>query len=234
MSEILYAVILAVILVALVSSGFQDRPLTLSERPLTLSERLADIQERHPDWSEELCEGVARGRYTEELVVQNPEWPWDKISEKLVTRGMTKDMVVASWGTPREAIRVDSDSEIHCYSLHYLLFTDGFVEDWDRIVTATELISDYAANELAADKEYKGQTIVVEGRIDSISKEETGVLVVVLQGRDYSLTDIRCHFPSSSEESLLKLQGGQMVTIKGRCIGKGLFGIFLVGCSLFP
>ena len=99
-------------------------------------------------------------------------------------------------------------------------------------VTAEQLVSDYEANEVAADEKYKGRKLFVPGIVERIAKDFFGTPYVVLEaGGKYSLTGVQCMFDDGHTGPLANLQKGQRVDVTGKCIGKGMT-VLLTGCNL--
>ncbi|GIW90596.1 MAG: hypothetical protein KatS3mg109_1028 [Pirellulaceae bacterium] len=96
-------------------------------------------------------------------------------------------------------------------------------------VTATQLVDDYKANEIAADEKYKGEVIVVSGTIESIGTDIWGTMYVTLMTGN-PIVSVQCMFADKYKSQLANVRRGQYVTIKGRCEGKHL-NVLLRGCS---
>lgn len=88
-------------------------------------------------------------------------------------------------------------------------------------VSASHLIAEYKANEVAADERYKGRLLAVSGTVDTIGKDILDSMYVTLSsGEQYSITTVQCFFDDSSKSQLSGLSKGQQVTIVGVCDGK--------------
>jgi hypothetical protein len=101
------------------------------------------------------------------------------------------------------------------------------------IVTAKKIISDYEANEIAADNRYKNKVVQVKGIVDSVSKDFLGGLYIVIKSGDrYALNSIHASFPEESSGLLSKLKKGDNVTVT--CDGKGfmVFSVMLSDCIM--
>jgi len=96
-------------------------------------------------------------------------------------------------------------------------------------LSADQLFSDYAANEVAADQKYKGQVVVVTGQIDSIGKDITDEAFVVIGGSGF-LDGVQCMFVKSQETAVAGVSKGQVVTIKGEVGGK-MGNVLLNNCT---
>lgn len=94
-------------------------------------------------------------------------------------------------------------------------------------VAAPVLVADYEANEVAADRKYKGQILEITGIVDSIGKDILDSMYVTLDsGEQFGITSVRCFFDESEENYLAALSKGRSLTVKGRCDGK--FGNVLI------
>lgn len=99
-------------------------------------------------------------------------------------------------------------------------------------ITADRLMREYEANEVAADRRYKGKVIVVTGVIDSIGTDVLDTLYVVLQAESEGLSRVQCYFGDSHATELSQLREGVRIDIKGRCGGK-FMNIQLRGCTIY-
>jgi hypothetical protein len=99
-------------------------------------------------------------------------------------------------------------------------------------VTAVKLASDYEANEVSADANYKGKTLEVTGTISTIGKDILDTPYVALSdGKQYSITSIQCMFDKSDQDQLTSLSKDTKITLQGRGAGK-LGNILLRECSI--
>ena len=88
---------------------------------------------------------------------------------------------------------------------------------------ATELASDYAENEMEADKKYKGKIVVVTGKIYQIGKDPLGQPFIVIGGRAFGYSGVQCVFARGKDSSVAALSKGQFVSVKGKVGGKNVF-----------
>ncbi|MBF0106913.1 MAG: hypothetical protein HQM16_16495 [Deltaproteobacteria bacterium] len=86
-------------------------------------------------------------------------------------------------------------------------------------LTARQLYHEYDSNEVAADAKYKGQVVVVSGKIQAIGKDIMDDAYVVLGGGDY-FDGVQCTFTEGQKSSVAGLSKGQQVAIKGEVAGK--------------
>lgn len=86
-------------------------------------------------------------------------------------------------------------------------------------VTAVQLERDYAANEVAADAQYKDKVLRVSGIVDEIRKDLLDEPVLTLRTRNRFDT-VHCSFDGDgANASLAALRKGQPVTVRG--LGSG-------------
>jgi tRNA_anti-like len=98
-------------------------------------------------------------------------------------------------------------------------------------VSAAQLISEYKANEIAADQKYKGLLIQVTGKVDHVGKDILDSMYVTLKGDGkYEFVSVQCFFDDDWAKRLSYLSEGDPVTIQGTCNGK--FGnVLLKNCE---
>ena len=95
------------------------------------------------------------------------------------------------------------------------------------LVTASDLVAAYEANEVAADQRYKNQRFVLTGTVETIGKGLFDSPYVVLHGG--LVIGAQCVF--DKEAGLASLEKGQTVVLVGT--GAGKFGnVMLRGCEL--
>jgi hypothetical protein len=100
-------------------------------------------------------------------------------------------------------------------------------------VTATELIIAYEANEVAADRSYKGKWLAVTGTVESIGTSGSKTFVRLSNDEDsWSLTDTQCFIAAESIDAVAELVKGDTVTFLGKCNGLGLFDVEVTDCIL--
>lgn len=83
------------------------------------------------------------------------------------------------------------------------------------LVSAEQMARDYQANEITAQRKYEGKVLEVTGRISTIRSGSTGRFAskpILMLGV------IRCEFTSAAQ--LESLSAGQVVTVRGKCIGR--------------
>lgn len=80
-------------------------------------------------------------------------------------------------------------------------------------ITAEQLVDAYDKDETAADKLYLNQAIAVLGKVEEISKNQDGKIVVLLQSAD-PMSGVQCTLRNN-----VTIEAGKQVTIKGFCNG---------------
>lgn len=100
-------------------------------------------------------------------------------------------------------------------------------------ISAAQLISEYKANEIAADQKYKGKLIQVTGQVDHVGKDILDSMYVTVNGKDkYEFVSVQCMFDDERATRLSYLREGDPVTVQGTCDGK-LGNVLLKNCE-FP
>lgn len=98
--------------------------------------------------------------------------------------------------------------------------------DSETTVAAEELVNLYSANQVAADRRFKGKYIRVTGAIDELGKDIMNCPYVNLTAGTRQVRRAQCVFEKSDEAALAALKKGQRISIVGRC--DGLMGNVLV------
>lgn len=91
-------------------------------------------------------------------------------------------------------------------------------------VTPKELDDAYSANEVSADKKYKGKIAIITGKIDSIGVSSGKPVINLVDSSDhykYTIATVHCYFNDDSQSNkIANLSKGQIVTIKGKITGQ--------------
>ena len=95
-------------------------------------------------------------------------------------------------------------------------------------VTAVKLTSDYVANEIKADNDYKNKVLSVTGAIEDIKRGITDNIFVVLTGSE-KFRAVQCYF--NDEKAAQKLIKGMKVNFVGKCDGL-MANVVLKDCQL--
>jgi len=91
-------------------------------------------------------------------------------------------------------------------------------ETADLQISATELFTQYEANEAAGNQKFIDRIIDVTGKIAEISEDEDGSSVVMLREAD-AFSGVLCTLKDSERSAVRDLKIGQQVTIRGFCTG---------------
>jgi hypothetical protein len=81
-------------------------------------------------------------------------------------------------------------------------------------LTAVELATAYDKNEVAFKSKYNKKIVTINGIIQDIGVDITGQAFVLIGGEDLSLY-VACSFPKNRDASVMKLNKGEFVTIRG-------------------
>lgn len=99
-------------------------------------------------------------------------------------------------------------------------------------VTAPNLFADYEANEVSADEKYKGKTLDVQGRVETIGKDIVDSMYVTLDiNKPMSIGNVQCMFDGGHKAELTQLKKGQKVTLRGEVSGK-MGNVLMRNCAI--
>ncbi len=114
----------------------------------------------------------------------------------------------------------------------------------DGTVDFSEFVDGYFDNTPAYDTQYKGKTVSLRVKVQSVDKAsgsinpggkatEARTAGAVLLRTDFSgkYKTMECYFPASRAESVLKLKAGDAALVKGKVLGKGL-SVYLADCEI--
>lgn len=99
-------------------------------------------------------------------------------------------------------------------------------------VSAKELRLAYEGNKVAADAKYKDQWVLVSGTISSIAEAGGGYDVKLETDEFLSLTAIVCKVAADEVDTVLALNTGQYIAIRGILEGKGFSDIVVQNCTV--
>ena len=91
---------------------------------------------------------------------------------------------------------------------------------------ASTLISEYQANEVAADKKFRNEGILLEGTIVRVMKDLSDNNIILLSGNNF-ISNVYCHV---TEADALRVSRGRRIKILGRCKGMALNNVVLENC----
>lgn len=103
-------------------------------------------------------------------------------------------------------------------------------QEADLKITATELYTQYEANENAGNQKYIDRIIDVTGEVAEISTDENGAVVVILRQPD-DFSGVLCTLEASERGAAKKLEIGKTATIRGFCTGM-LMDVVLNKCVI--
>ncbi|MFL0252886.1 OB-fold protein [Clostridium neuense] len=90
-------------------------------------------------------------------------------------------------------------------------------------VSAVDLAKAYEDNEVNADKNYKGKTVLTSGTINDIGVIAGQTFIVLSSGKDFAVTNVQCFFKEKGEiDKISNLKKGDTVTIQGVVDGKSM------------
>lgn len=100
------------------------------------------------------------------------------------------------------------------------------------VVTAAQLLTAYAADELSADELYRGRVLAVSGHVVGLGRDLNDAAFVTLDpGEEAGAVGVQCLFDKRRASAVARLKKGQRLTVVGRCDGK--FGnVMLRECAL--
>ncbi len=98
------------------------------------------------------------------------------------------------------------------------------------IVSADDLFMEYEGNEIAADRKYKGEIVLVHGTIENIGKDVMNDMFIVVGGSGL-LDGVHCVFADDQESLVADLSKGQRVSVKGKVSGKLVY-VLVRNCEL--
>jgi hypothetical protein len=104
--------------------------------------------------------------------------------------------------------------------------------DTATVIASADLYKSYAADRAAADRLYKGKTICVQGAVKIIHDDAFGGMFITLQiGAGAAFDHILCR--TASDSAFHDLAKGQVVAVRGICVGPVLGNIQLKNCVFF-
>ena len=87
-------------------------------------------------------------------------------------------------------------------------------------LSAAQLLSEYTADETAANGKYLGQTIAISGQVKEAT-DEGGIVKVMLEAGDENF-GVYCTFDSAFQHPRTSFPVGEQITLKGKCDGVNL------------
>lgn len=99
-------------------------------------------------------------------------------------------------------------------------------------VSASNLVSAYAANTVQADKLYKNKIVAISGTVQDISQDMMSKDPCVLLESGNVLYPVQCFFSESESDAVAQLSDGDEITIVGKCTGLSLAQVQISNCSI--
>ena len=99
-------------------------------------------------------------------------------------------------------------------------------------VTVRELVDAWENNSIAADREYKGRTINIEGYLESIDTVFGITNVSLGTGQAFSLWTVECTMQDGQRDELAKLNKGDRIIVRGRITGEIFLSVGAEDCVL--
>ena len=105
-----------------------------------------------------------------------------------------------------------------------------------KFVSASALYEEFDSNEVAADEKYKGKTIFVAGKVESVEKAPLQGTIIYLSYNQYGGLGVHCLLSGSAARSdeLKTVSKGEYVKVRGECDGKSFIGVVMLeDCEFF-
>jgi hypothetical protein len=98
--------------------------------------------------------------------------------------------------------------------------------------SAAALQNIYEHNEVSADAQFKGKTVVVRGRVGRIAKDIVDSPFITLDEGEFGLGSVQCFFDRSQEPRLALLSPGESLYVRGTVEGKILMSVILKASTI--
>jgi hypothetical protein len=86
-------------------------------------------------------------------------------------------------------------------------------------VTAEKLCDDYNSNEIAADAKYKGNILEVSSTVESLGRDFLSNDKAYLRMNCGWIMKVFCYFDEAYESQLVPVHEGDLVSVRGECMG---------------
>jgi len=102
-----------------------------------------------------------------------------------------------------------------------------------RLVTAIQLVHEFAADDIATGRKYIGKTIEVSGLVEECRTDHLDRRIIVLKGSHQvtSFENVKCIFPDTSGRPAYSVHAGDHVAVIGQCAGEE-FDVMIRNCTL--
>lgn len=98
------------------------------------------------------------------------------------------------------------------------------------LIQARKLHDAFEANEIAAEQEFKGIDLLVNGVVNKVLRRNRRIVVEMESGD--AAAPVLCHFPEAEAPAVGTLERGQPVLVICRCTGRLARSVELWGCRL--
>lgn len=100
-------------------------------------------------------------------------------------------------------------------------------------VTATDLLTAYDDNTVAADQQYKDKLLKISGKVSDVGTDVADRTYITLQDErnEYAIISVQCYFGDDQKDAIAALKKGDAVVITGTCEGK-VVNVSVKNCKL--
>lgn len=99
-------------------------------------------------------------------------------------------------------------------------------------VSTDQLFNAYEQNEVQADQIYKGDLVLVTGRLGSINKDFLDKVYVTLPSRQNEFMGIHAEIADQDRGTAAYLRKGQKIRLSCKGAGKGITDVMLTDCTI--
>lgn len=103
------------------------------------------------------------------------------------------------------------------------------VESEPEAISAGKLYQEYEANEIAADKKYKGKKMRISGKVESIAKDILNEPYITLYSGDIAFY-VQCYLNDKTQAETLKK--GDVVVLDGEVSGLSVLNVLVKDCVI--
>ncbi len=101
-------------------------------------------------------------------------------------------------------------------------------------ISASQLVHDYYANEIAADQKYKGRRYAITGIVDSIAKDILDTMYITLgSGAQFEFQKVQAFFDDEMASGVATVQAGQRLTVICTIDGR-MMNVLVRECEFAP
>lgn len=103
------------------------------------------------------------------------------------------------------------------------------VEPEPDSIAAAKLYQEYEANEIAADKKYKGKKMRISGKVESIGKDVLNEPYITLYAGDAAF-HVQCYLNDGAQAEILKK--GDTIVLDGEVSGLSVLNVLVKDCVI--